>query len=85
MNRLFFKYYYDTTRINLLVSILVGLQEFAICFGSAGMIISFGVYRYFQNEQYTFYLNHGFTKRELMGKVMLINCTIALVLYLIFY
>jgi hypothetical protein len=49
------------------------------------MIVSFGVYRYFQNEQYTFYLNHGFTKRELMGKVALINCTIALILYLIFY
>lgn len=38
MNRLFFKYYYDITRINLLVSVLIGLQEFAICFGSAGML-----------------------------------------------
>lgn len=38
------------------------------------------VYRQFQNEQYYFYLNHGYTKTELMTKVFAINLSIALAL-----
>lgn len=85
MNRLFFKYYYDVTRINILVSIIIGLQDIAISFGSFGSLISFMIYRYYQNDQYYFYLNHGFTKKELMFKVFMINFTIAFILYLLFY
>lgn len=85
MNNLFFKYYCDITRINILVSIIIGLQEIAISFGSFGSVISFMIYRYFQNDQYYFYINQGFTKKELMVKVFMINLTIGLILYLIFY
>jgi len=85
MNRLFFKYYYDITKINILVSILIGLQDIGICFGTFGTLISFFVYRYFKNDQYYFYLNQGFTKKELMFKVFMINFTISFIVYLVFY
>jgi hypothetical protein len=84
MNRLLLKYYYDITRINILVTILIGLlTDIIICFGSFGILISFIIYRYYQNDQYYFYLNHGYTKTELMFKVFMINFTIALILFLI--
>ena len=67
MNRLFFKYYFDITRINVLVSIIIGIQHIAICFGTFGMLISFFIYHYYQREQYYFYLNFGFTKIKLIS------------------
>ncbi len=70
MNSLFFKYYYDLTRINILVSIIIGLQYIVICFGTFGMLISFIIYRYYKNDQYYFYLNHGFTKKELIKDIL---------------
>ena len=85
VNRLFIKYYIDTTRINVLVTLIIGLlTNFIICFGTFGTLISFFVYRQFQNEQYYFYLNHGYSKNELMLKVFSINFIIALILYFIF-
>lgn len=60
MNKLFLKYYYDITKINILVTVLLGLQHFAIFFGTFGTAISFFVYRYFAGNQYYFYLNQGF-------------------------
>lgn len=83
MSRLFLKYYYDTTKINILVSIIIGLQKIDICFGSFGTLFSFMIYRYYKNDQYYFYLNHGFTKTELMLKVFLINFSISLIIYFI--
>ena len=85
MNRLFLKYYFDTTKFNIIFSIVFGLQEIAICFGTFGTLFSFLIYRYYQNDQYFFYLNHGFTKKELMVKVFMINFTISFILYLVFY
>ena len=85
MSILFFKYYIDITRINILVTIIFGyMTNFIICFGTFGMLITFVVYRQFQNEQYYFYLNHGYTKTELMTKVFAINLSIALFLFIIF-
>lgn len=84
MSRLFLKYYIDITRINILVTIVFGyMTNFIICFGTFGMLITFMVYRQFQNEQYYFYLNHGYTKTELMTKVFGINLSIAVLLFLI--
>lgn len=84
MNRLFLKYYFDITRINILVSIFIGLfTNILICFGTFGILISFVIFRYFQNEQYYFYLNQGYTKAELMIKVFIINLLIALFLFLL--
>lgn len=59
------------------------MTDFIICFGTFGMLISFMVYRQFQNDQYYFYLNQGYTKTELMTKVFGINLSIALLLFLI--
>jgi hypothetical protein len=82
VNRLFIKYYIDITRINILVTVIIGLlTDFILCFGTFGSLISFFVYRQFQNEQYYFYLNQGYSKNELMFKVFLINFIIALILY----
>ena len=84
MNRLFFKYYIDITRINIPTSIVIGyFTNVFICFGTFGVLISFMTYRYFQNDQYYFYLNHGYTKNELMFKVFIINFLIASLLFLI--
>ena len=84
MSRLFFKYYIDITRINILVTLIFGLlTNFIICFGTFGILISFMVYRQFQNEQYYFYLNHGYTKTELITKVFAINLSIAVLLFVI--
>ena len=85
MNRLFLKYYFDITRINVLVTLVIGLlSNFIICFGTFGVLISFFIYRQFQNEQYYFYLNQGYSKKELMFKVFAINFLIALTLYILF-
>ncbi|MCW3102687.1 MAG: hypothetical protein JWO09_1127 [Bacteroidetes bacterium] len=91
MSRLFFKYYTDITRINIIVTVIFGLltsqmwhlSTFTICFGTFGTLISFIVYRQFQNAQYYFYLNHGYTKAELMAKVFAINLSIGLLLFII--
>ncbi|MCW3071807.1 MAG: hypothetical protein JWO44_1697 [Bacteroidetes bacterium] len=91
MSRLFFKYYIDITRINILVTIVFGLltkvfgllTNYIICFGTFGILISFLIYRQFQNQQYYFYQNQGYTKTELMAKVFTINFSIALILFLI--
>lgn len=59
------------------------MTNYIICFGTFGMLITLMVYRHFQNEQYYFYLNHGYTKTELMTKVFVINLSIALLLFFI--
>ncbi len=84
MNRVFLKYYTDITRINILVSIVFGfLSSVVICFGTVGTIISFAVFRYFQNDQYYFYLNYGYSKAGLMVMAFSINFFIALIVFLI--
>lgn len=84
MNRLFLKYYIDTTRFNILACIVIGLfTNVFICFGTYGVFISFITYRYFQNHQYYFYLNQGYTKNELMFKVFIINFLVATLLFLL--
>jgi len=85
MTNLFLKYYFDITKINLLVTLVIGFfSSFIICFGTFGTLISFMIYSYFQKEQYYFYLNQGFTKLELMRKTFLLNFLIATVLFVIF-
>jgi hypothetical protein len=71
MSILFLKYFYDVTKINIIVSIFIGIITesvlgFIICFGIFGEIIGFVVYSHFKREQYYFYLNKGYTKTGLM-------------------
>jgi hypothetical protein len=85
---LFLKYYYDTTKINVIISVGIGIisestKGVAICLGTFGTLISFIIYSNFKKEQYYFYLNQGYTKTELMFKVFTINFLIAALLFII--
>lgn len=80
------KYLYDITKINIIISILIGIITesvlgFTICFGFFGEIIAFIVYAQFKNEQYYFYLNKGYTKRGLMLKAFVLNLLVAIILF----
>ncbi len=78
MSRLFFKYYFDVTKYNVVFCILFliitpSFVEFIVLFGTIGIVASFMAYRYFQNIEYYFYLNCGLSKRSLQLKTFIIN------------
>ena len=88
MIELYLLYYWHVTRYNLVLSVLITVLSFnpvsgAICFGSFGVLASFLAYRYFHNLQYLFYLNAGFSKKELMMKTALINISISIIMIII--
>ena len=85
MTELFFKYYYDITKYNVLVSILVFIltqQLFAgvLSFGTFGMAISLALYRHYQNIEYYFYLNAGLSKKIMILNAFIINLVISIIL-----
>lgn len=87
MTELFFKYYYDITKYNLLFCIVVmllthRLAATIISFGSIGMLVALFIYRYYQNVEYYFYLNAGLTKKGIIVRSFLINALIATLLLL---
>jgi hypothetical protein len=88
MIELFILYYWHTTRFNLAFSALIMALSLSpingiICFGSFGILVSFLVYRYFQDIQYLLYLNAGFSKRRLMLTTACINLLISILTTLI--
>lgn len=85
MTELFFKYYYDLTKYNLIFCILVmlltnRLAAVIVSFGTIGMLVALLVYRYYQNIEYYFYLNAGLTKKGIIARSFLINALISLLL-----
>jgi hypothetical protein len=86
LSRLFFKYYTDVTRYNLAFCIVLclfpsaNLFEITITFGTAGVLISFWIYKYFQNIEYYFYINKGLTRAHLQVKTFAINFTFSILL-----
>lgn len=85
MTELFFKYYYDLTRYNLLFCIVVmlltqRLTAAIVSFGTIGMLVALLVYRYYQNIEYYFYLNAGLTKKGIIARSFLINVLVSLLL-----
>ena len=90
MSELFLKYYYDVTKYNIYISILViiftqRLYAGVISFGTFGMVGSFFVYRYYQNIEYYFYLNAGLSKRGIILKTFKINFIISATLSIILW
>lgn len=88
MGELFFLYYWHTTRLNLALSFLIALLSLSpvsgiFCFGTLGILASFIGYRYLQNLQYLFYLNAGYSKKQLMFSTAAINIVLATVTLLI--
>jgi hypothetical protein len=88
LNRLFFKYYVDVTKYNLLFCLLFAVLRFnvievIILFGTVGIFVSFFVYRYFKNIEYYFYLNRGLSKKQLQLNTLVINLVASLLMLLI--
>ncbi|HTN08933.1 hypothetical protein [Agriterribacter sp.] len=46
-----------------------------ISFCSVGMVVSFIIYRYYNNIQYYFYANAGLSKNKLIAQTAAINVT----------
>jgi hypothetical protein len=90
MSRLFFKYYLDVTKYNVVFCILFliitpSIVEFIVLFGTVGVVASFMAYRYFQNIEYYFYINRGLSKTHLQLKTFLINMVASSVLLIILW
>lgn len=90
MADLYFKYYRDITRYDILFCILVliltqRLLAAVILFGTFGTIISLMLYKYYQNIEYYFYLNGGLSKRGLILKTSKINAIISIILSIILW
>ena len=82
MSRLFFKYYLDVTKYNLIFCAFIfilhpGILELIILFATVGGLVSFVMYRYFQNIEYYFYINRGISKSHLQTKTAAINLLIS--------
>jgi hypothetical protein len=89
------KYYKDVTLYALAICSFIAMASSAtytsVASGVLNTLVIFGVfgtglgvlaYNYFQKQQYYFYHNLGFTKRELIVKTWLVNLVIAAVLIL---
>ena len=88
MGELFFLYYWNVTRYNVVLSFLIALLSLSpingvLCFGTLGILASFIGFRYFHNLQYLFYLNAGYSKKQLIVLTTLINVIIAAVIFLL--
>jgi len=88
MSSLFLKYYIDVTKYNLffcaVFAIIRGnLIEGIVLFGTVGVLISFIIYRYFQNVEYYFYINGGLPKKRLLLTTFIINLAISSLIILL--
>ena len=75
---LFSKYYYDVTKYNIMFSAIIAiltekLTSGVVSFATVGILVSFHVYRHFNNVEYYFYMNGGLSKREIIIKAAIIN------------
>ena len=85
MSRLFFNYYLDTTKFNLIFCLIFyilrpNLVEISVLFGTVGTFISFVIYKYYNNIEYYFYLNKGISRLSLKRNTFLINIVISVMI-----
>lgn len=90
MTELYFKYYCDLTKYNILFSVLVTIltqRVYAgvVSFGTIGMLVSLILYRYYQNIEYYFYLNAGLSKKAIILKSVKINFIISVIFSIILW
>lgn len=90
MTEIYFKYYRDVTKYNLLFCMLVTIltqriYAGVISFGTIGMVVSLFLYRYYQNIEYYFYLNAGLSKRGIILKTLKINFIISVIISIILW
>lgn len=76
------RYYIDVTKFNLAFSIccmmFFGPVSGALVFGIIGTGIGVWGYSFFHSNEYFGYFNLGFTKRQLIKRVWLINAGLSL-------
>jgi hypothetical protein len=85
---LFWKYYYDVTKYNVLFSAIAAVLTGRIAagiltFGTLGIFVSLLVYKQFKDIEYYFYLNGGLSKKTIVLKLIAINFVLALILKLL--
>lgn len=87
--RAFWQYYQDvnlyTILFSLIFGIIYGLQWGLIIFGTVGTLIGFLGFQQFKKKEYFLYSNLGYSKRNLMLRVGILNLVITfLVLFILF-
>jgi len=90
MTELFFRYYRDVTKYNVLFTLFITVMSrsaFAIpvSFGVAGNIFSFFIYTHFQSIEYYFYLNGGLSKNRIILNTFLINFLLSFILFIVIW
>ena len=85
MSRLYFKYYTDTIKFNLLFCVICLIVKFdttgfLVNLATFGTLVSFFAYSYFHKVEYNFYLNRGFTKSRLHLQTFIINLCLSLII-----
>ena len=87
-NKAIGKYFLDINMFNIPFSLVIGvtLSFFwgIITFCSFGILIGYLGFDFFKENEYYCYYNLGFTKRNLIKKVLLLNISISFVIFLIY-
>jgi hypothetical protein len=82
------KYFLDINMFNIPFSLVIGmtLSFFwgIITFCSFGILIGYLGFDFFKENEYYSYYNLGFTKSNLLKKVVLLNISISFVIFLIY-
>lgn len=82
------KYFIDINMFNIPFSLVIGvsLSFFwgIITFCSFGILIGYLGFDFFKENEYYSYYNLGFTKMNLIKKVLLLNISISFVIFLIY-
>lgn len=82
-------YYLDVTMFNVGFSIIIGLATgiffSLIIFSTIGVWVGLKAYNYIYSNQYYIYYNLGYSKRQLIAKILVLNTFISLLLLLLYY
>jgi hypothetical protein len=82
MNRVFLKFYFDSTRYNLAFSILcfmINPLAGIVSLPTFGLAIGLLCYRQFHGHQYYLYYNLGISKQKLIINSFVINLILAII------
>ena len=86
MNSAFLKFYFDSTRYNILFSILCFLINplaGIVSLPTYGLAIGLLCYKQFHGHQYYFYYNIGISKQKLIINSFVVNFIVAMIALLL--
>ncbi|SNR15045.1 conserved protein of unknown function [Tenacibaculum jejuense] len=85
----FLKYYIDINFLNLVFSLVIGLFSNALWgvlnFASFGIFVGYWGFHLFKENEYYIYHNLGFTKKNLVFNVFLINSIVSLLVSILLF